>query len=109
MNKTYQPLEDRVLVRPIKPTEEKTEGGIIKDMMRKETQQAEVVSVGPGRYAADTGTFMPTILSPGDIVIIPFDYGMNFDTPDEKDLKLMREADVLLLVKKAGDSEKVVI
>jgi co-chaperonin GroES (HSP10) len=102
----YEPLEDRVLIREVKKTEpEKTAGGIITDMVKKEVKEGEVVAVGQGYTARDTGTFIPTILHKGDIVL----YGINAGMPIEiqngngkEECRLMRESDVLCLLKAAG-------
>lgn len=101
----FEPLEDRVLIRPHKENlDEKTEGGIIVGgILKKEVQEGTVVAVGPGVYAKESGVFMPTVLAPGDTVVIAYDYGMPIDTDDEKGLKLMREADIMLLVKKISE------
>lgn len=101
----YQPLQDRVLLRLIKPPEEeKTESGILLGTVARQTQEAEVVGVGAGAYAFETGTFMPTVLAKGDIVLIPFNHGMDIDTDEEKGLKIMREGDVICLIKKSTDN-----
>ena len=101
----YSPLEDRVLIREIKKTEpEKTASGIIIDMAKKEVLEGEVINVGQGRYASETGTFIPTCLNKGDLVL----YGKNNGMPitiengnGKEDVVLMRESEVLLLVKKS--------
>lgn len=102
---TYSPLEDRLLVRVIKKTEpEKTESGIITDMGKKEVTEAEVYAIGIGRYATETGVFMPTALHKGDTVLVGIKSGMPIDIPLEDgtkvEMKLMRESDVLALIKK---------
>lgn len=111
----YTPLEDRVLVIPIKEkvdvsedglqTKGTTEGGIlIAATIKRETQEAEVYSVGLGRYANETGVFMSTVLAKGDIVLIGVNGGMPVEVPMEDgkkvEMKLMREGDVLALIKK---------
>lgn len=106
--KKFEPLEDRVLLRPHRDNlDEKTEGGIIVGgIVKKEVQEATVVSVGAGVYARETGVFMPTVLSPGDLVLITYDYGMPIDTDIEKGLKLMREGDVIMRLKKFSETEE---
>jgi len=101
----YQCLEDRVLIKPIiKKEVEKTEGGIILDMLKKETAEGEVINVGVGKYAPETGVFIPTVLGKGDIVLYGIHAGMPLDIPNEEgkkeECKLMREGDVLCLIKK---------
>lgn len=102
----FQPLEDRVLIKPIKKTEpEKTEAGIILDMKKKEVGEGIVHAVGNGRFASETGAFMENVLRKGDIVLYGLNVGMALDVPngdgEKTEMRLMRESDVLLLIKKS--------
>ncbi len=101
----YQCLEDRVLIRPIKKTEpEKTTSGIITDMAKKEVLEGEVINVGGGRYAGDSGVFIPTILHSGDIVLYGANQGLHISIENgngKEDVVVMREGDILLLIKKS--------
>jgi len=102
----FQPTEDRVLIKPIKKTEsEKSDGGIILDTVKKEVAEGIVFAVGNGRYAGDTGQFIPNELNEGDTVLYALNAGMNLDIPDETgkktEMKLLREGDVLLRIKKS--------
>ena len=109
--KTYEPLEDRVLVKPHKPTGEvKTEGGIIvTGIGKKQTMEATVLAIGPGTVARETGVQIPTVLNPGDLVLIPCEddkpYGMEVNTGTEKDLRVMREGDILFRIKKSSENQ----
>lgn len=102
----FSPLEDRVLVKPIKQTEEeKTAGGIIvAPTVKKETSEGIVVSVGLGYAARETGVFVPTVLGAGDKVLYGASAGMPIEIPNEDGVKeeyvLMREGDVLMLISK---------
>jgi chaperonin GroES len=95
----YTPLEDRILVRPIIKTDiETTKGGIIiPDVIKKEVMEGEVVSVGRGRYAPETGNLIPNYLMPKDIILFGASQGMAI-TVDNEELKILRESDVLLLI-----------
>jgi co-chaperonin GroES (HSP10) len=94
----FQPIEDRILVKQIQDKEsEKTESGIILDMVKKETAKGEVIAVGLGRYATETGTFIPNVLAKGDIVLYGINQGMDITVEGEK-LKILREGDILLFV-----------
>lgn len=102
---TYSCLEDRVLIKPVKQTEiQKTAAGIITDMVKKETAEGVVISVGRGYTARDTGVFVPTILAKGDLVLYGVNTGMPIDVPDEngdkQECKLLREGDILILISK---------
>jgi len=106
MSTTFSPLEDRVLILPIKQTEvEKTSGGIIiADTVKKEVMEGIVVAVGVGRYAYETGVWIPTVLGVGDKILCGTNQGMAIEVPNENggkdECRLMREGDVLLLISK---------
>lgn len=93
----YSPLEDRVLVKPNTPTaQEKTDGGIIiPDTVRKIISEGTVAEVGAGRYAPETGMFIPTVLGKGDTVVYGAEAGVPI-TIDKIEYKLMRESDILI-------------
>lgn len=102
----FSPLEDRVLIKPIKKSEEeKTSGGIIiADTVKKEVTEGIVVAVGVGRYAYETGNWIPTVLGVGDKVLYGTNQGLQIEIPNEDggkdECRLMREGDCLLLVSK---------
>lgn len=103
---TFSPLEDRVLINPIKKTEpETTEAGLIIDMQKKEVGEGVVHAAGNGRFASETGVFMENVLRKGDIVLYGLNTGMPLDVPDEDgkkvEMRLMRESDILALIKKS--------
>lgn len=106
MTVKYDPLEDRILILPIKKTEEeKTASGLI-DVSKKETAEGIVVANGAGYTARDTGVFVQTVLAVGDKVLYGIHAGMPLEVPNEKGEKvehrLMRESDVLCLLSKKG-------
>lgn len=100
MNK-YQPLFDRVLVRPeAKKDLETTDGGIyIPDTAKKLVSKGYVVSVGPGRYASETGTFIPTVLGKNDYILYGSEQGMPI-TVEGEELLMMNENEVLMVLPK---------
>ena len=102
----FQPLEDRVLIKPLKQTSpETTEAGLILDMKKKEVGEGIVHAIGNGRYATETGEFMENVLRKGDVVLYGLNAGMALDVPDETgvkiEMRLLRESDILLLIKKS--------
>lgn len=108
MNVNFFCLEDRVLLRPIKPKDlEKTAAGIIKtDVVPKPVSKGEVVSVGEGYTARDTGVFVQTRLAKGDIVIYLTGVGQPIDSETEngsEELIVMREGDCLVLISEKSD------
>ena len=123
----YECLEDRILVIPIEVSNEtkvmsetqgkiisvfdqgKTAGGIIvPDTVKKQTIKCEVVNVGYGRYAPESGVLMQTILAKSDIVLCGSDgekpMGLPIDITNEDGVRithyLMREGDILLRISK---------
>lgn len=104
MRNVYKPLEDRILVKELKSESEKTEAGLILDTMRKQTREAEVITVGPGRYASETGVFMQNTLHEGDIVLIGDQGGFPITIHDKRGNKqeclLFRESDILMIIEK---------
>lgn len=103
---TYSPMDDRVLVRPIKKTEpEITEAGLIIDMQKKEVMEGEVVESGIGFVARDTGVFVPNTLKKGDIVLCGVNAGqpITIDNGNGKEeVRVMREGDVIAVIKKSS-------
>jgi chaperonin GroES len=93
-----QPTQDRVLLKPIKEESKPTDGGIITDMIQKPTTKCSVYAAGPGVYAYESGVFVPTMLKPGDVVLINKGAGLPIDESEEKDLILVKEGDVLLVI-----------
>jgi len=101
----FSPLEDRVLIVPIKKTEEeKTEAGLI-SVAKKEVGEGIVYAVGNGRFATETGVFMENVLRKGDIVLYGIKGGMPLDVEDENgkkvEMRLFRESDILAIIKKS--------
>lgn len=103
----YECLEDRCLIIPQKDEADKiTDGGIvIPETVAQVIYKGLVFSIGEGRYATETGVFMPTILHAGDAVLYATE-GVPMKVPDDTGTKvnmlLMRESDVLMRV-----SEKI--
>ncbi|MFN2614312.1 MAG: co-chaperone GroES [Actinomycetota bacterium] len=65
---SLEPLEDRIVVRPLEEETQKTAGGIIiPDTAKEKPQEGEVVAVGPGRF--EDGNRVPVDVKVGDRVI----------------------------------------
>jgi len=63
-------IYNAVIVKPVE-TEETSYGGIIvPDLGNEKNKLAEVVAVGKGYYSV-TGVWMDTVLSVGDVVVLP--------------------------------------
>ncbi|MDP1796479.1 MAG: co-chaperone GroES [Planctomycetaceae bacterium] len=93
---SLKPLDDRVVVEPL-TAEAKTAGGIVLPETAKEKpQRGKVVAVGPGRLL-DSGDRHPIALAVGDEVLFA-KYGGTEIEIDGKEVKILREADILAKV-----------
>ena len=63
-------LFNAVIVKKIEQDESTYGTIVVPDMGKEKNHTAEVVAVGPGQYTQN-GSFVDTILSVGDIVIVP--------------------------------------
>ncbi|MCA9023815.1 MAG: co-chaperone GroES [Planctomycetaceae bacterium] len=93
---TLNPLDDRVVVQPLE-AEETTAGGIVlPDAAREKQQRGKVLAVGPGRLL-DSGERCAVSVSVGDEVLFG-KYGGTEIEVDGKDVKILRESDILAKV-----------
>lgn len=71
MIKSIQPLNDRVLIKPINEEEQRRGSILIADMGEDKTRYGEVIAVGPGRMS-EFGHWIPVDnVTIGDKVVIP--------------------------------------
>ena len=98
-----QPLEDRIVVRPAEAEETTISGLVIPDTAKEKPQQGEVLAVGPGRRAENTGELIKMELAPGDTVVYS-KYGGTEITIDGDDVLILSSRDVLAKV--AGGKKK---
>ncbi len=94
-----QPLDDRIVVRPVESEETTASGLVIPDTAKEKPQQGEVLAVGPGRRAETTGEIVPLDLKVGDRVVYS-KYGGTEITIDGEDLLILTGRDVLAKVNK---------
>ena len=93
-----QPLGDRVVIKPLE-AETKTKGGILLPETAKEKpQQGEVIAVGKGR-TMDNGTVAALEVKAGDKVLYGKYSGNEITTKDGDELLIMREEDILAIIK----------
>jgi chaperonin GroES len=98
-----QPLEDRIVVRPDEAEEKTTSGLVIPDTAKEKPQQGEVLAVGPGRRAENSGELIPLDIAVGDSIVYS-KYGGTEITVDGEDLLILNARDVLAKV--GGKSKK---
>jgi len=93
-----RPLDDRVVVEPLE-AEEKTSGGILlPDSAKEKPQRGRVLAVGPGKLQ-DDGKRLAVAVAIGDEVLYGR-YAGNEVKINGKDVKIMRESDLLAKVAK---------
>ena len=98
MNTKIRPLDDRVVVEPLE-AEEKTTGGILlPDTAKQKPQRGRVLAVGPGKLL-DSGSRAALNVQKGDEVIYGR-YAGNDITVERKEIKILRESDILAKVVK---------
>ncbi len=88
------PLDDRIVVRPGESEETTASGLVIPDTAKEKPQQGEVLAVGPGRRAENTGDIVPLDVKVGDTVVYS-KYGGTEITVDGEDLLILSGRDVL--------------
>ncbi|MBM3693363.1 MAG: co-chaperone GroES [Actinobacteria bacterium] len=93
------PLEDRIVVRAGEPEETTISGLVIPDTAKEKPQQGEVLAVGPGRRAEQSGELIPLDLSVGDTVVYS-KYGGTEIAIDGEDLLILSSRDVLAKITK---------
>ena len=93
-----QPLSDRVVVKALDDAEQQTKGGLyIPDTAKEKPSQGEVVAVGPGKIS-DEGTRLEMDVKVGDRVLYGKYSGTDV-TVDGEELLILRESDVLAVIK----------
>jgi chaperonin GroES len=95
-NLKLRPLDDRVVIEPSE-AEETTAGGIVlPDTAQEKPQRGKVISVGPGKLL-DSGQRGSLSVAVGDEVIFGKYSGTEIEVAG-KDVKIMRESDILAKV-----------
>jgi chaperonin GroES len=94
-----QPLDDRIVVRPVEAEETTASGLVIPDTAKEKPQQGEVLAVGPGARSQNTGEIIPIDIKAGDRVVYS-KYGGTEITIDGEDLLILAGRDVLAKVAK---------
>ena len=92
-----RPLGDRVVVKPLEREEVTKSGIVLPDTVKEKPQQGEVLAVGPGRRAENSGELIAMELSAGDTVVYS-KYGGTEITVDGEDLLILSSRDVLAKV-----------
>jgi chaperonin GroES len=98
-----EPLEDRVVVKPLEDEVQKTPTGIIiPDTAKEKPQEGEVIAVGPGRF--EEGQRIPVDVKVGDRVIYS-KYGGTEVKVEGEDYLILSARDLFAIIK-AGKGKK---
>jgi chaperonin GroES len=93
-----KPLGDRVVIKPLE-AEAKTKGGILlPDTAKEKPQEGKVMAVGKGKVL-ENGSLQPSELKVGDKVLYGKYSGNEITTKDGEELLIMREEDILAIIK----------
>lgn len=68
--KTLKAVYNAVIIKPVELEDEIHGNIIVPDLGNEKNKTGEIVSVGKGYYSA-TGTWIPTSVNPGDVVVLP--------------------------------------
>jgi chaperonin GroES len=88
-----RPLHDRVLVKRLESTEERSGGIIIPDTAKEKPQQAEVKAVGNGKLL-DSGDRVAPEVKPGDRILFGKYSGSEIKIDGDEYL-ILREDEIL--------------
>lgn len=93
-----KPLYDRIIVKAL-DAEEVTKGGIVlPDSTKEKPQEGKIVAVGDGKLL-DDGKIQALTVKVGDRILYGKYSGTEIKTKDEEDLLILKEDDVLAIIK----------
>jgi len=95
---SLEALFNAVVVKPVEFEEQMYGNIVVPDMGKEKNQTAEVIAVGPGHHSV-TGTFIETVLQPGDVVVLPTMGFTRFEWENEE-YYIGRENDILAKISK---------
>jgi chaperonin GroES len=101
MATNIKPLHDRVIIRRIEDSTDKTAGGLfIPDTAKEKPQEGEVIAAGEGKYKED-GTRQTLDVKAGDRVLFGKYSGSEIKLDGEEYI-IMREDEILGIINRAG-------
>ena len=101
MATNIKPLHDRVIIRRIEDSTDKTAGGLfIPDTAKEKPQEGEVIAVGEGKYKED-GTRQTLDVKADDRVLFGKYSGSEIKL-DGEEFIIMREDEILGIINRAG-------
>lgn len=96
----FQPLGDKLIVKPIEADEMSSGGIIIPDLENQRTIKAEVVAAGPGTY--QFGEFVPSGVEVGDLVIYQHFSAIKFEYENDE-YHTVRASELICKLKKEDE------
>ena len=101
MATTIKPLHDRVIIKRLDESADKTAGGLfIPDSAKEKPQEGEVIAAGDGKYKED-GTRQSLDVKEGDRVLFGKYSGSEIKL-DGDEFLIMREDEILGIISRAG-------
>ena len=92
-----QPLGDRILIEVLE-AKDRTKGGIVlPDTAKEKPQEAKIIAVGKGKVSED-GKNIPLEVKAGDKILFGKYSGTEI-TVDDKEYLILKEEDVLAIIK----------
>ena len=98
MGRTFIPMNDRILVKPVERKEVSSGGIYLPDTATEKPQEGEVVAVGPGAKN-DEGKITPMDVKIGDVVLFGKWSGTEVKI-DGKEYSIMKESDIMGISKR---------
>jgi chaperonin GroES len=89
-----QPLEDRVVIKPVAEEEKTASGIVLPDTAKEKPMKGEVVAVGDGKWDEAGKNRIPVDVKVGEIVIYGKYSGTEFKS-DGEDLLIVRASEIL--------------
>ncbi len=93
---SFQPLGDRVLIKPLEAEEKTATGIVLPDTAKEKPQQGEVIAAGPGRLL-DNGERVKMAVNAGDRVLYARYAGTELKDGDARYL-ILSERDILAIL-----------
>ncbi len=95
-NKTYRPLDDRVIVRPHEADDKTASGIYLPEGAKERPMTGTVLAVGPGKLSED-GDRTPVSVKQGDKVVYGKYAGTEIEIDGEKHL-IVKETELLAVL-----------
>ncbi len=89
-----EPLNDRIVIKPLQQEQVLSSGIVIPDSAKEKPQQGEVIAVGPGKLSEDGSGRIEMSITLGDRILYKKYTGQEIQI-DNEDLIVLEEREVL--------------